>query len=185
MSRFQRVNQWSTFSKSWHLYDAKWQNPFQSARKLTPVLEGKSKPIYSPNVECGDHVVIINSRHISLIGREWKFRVYFHHPGYNKSFPGGGAQWIPAWQLHSKDPTLVMWKACYHNLSGGLQRKSFMAQLHVYPDGIDTVPEEILNSISGQIEPVRPIPKKLNEFTTEEIENFPKFMDFPEEYVIK
>ena len=110
-----------------------------------------------------------------------------HHTnqGYNKSFPGGGAQWIPAWQLHSKDPTLVMWKACYHNLSGGLQRKSFMAQLHVYPDGIDTVPEEILNSISGQIEPVRPIPKKLNEFTTEEIENFPKFMDFPEEYVIK
>ena len=84
MSRFHRVQQWSTFSKSWHLYDAKWQNPFHSARKLTPVLEGKSKPIYSPNVDCGDHVVIINSRHISLLGREWKFRVYFHHPGYNK-----------------------------------------------------------------------------------------------------
>ena len=46
MSRFQRVQQWSAFSKSWHLYDAKWQNPFHSARKLTPVLEGKSKPIY-------------------------------------------------------------------------------------------------------------------------------------------
>ena len=86
MSRFQRVQQWNAFSKSWHIYDAKWQNPFHSARKLTPVLEGKSKPIYSPHVECGDHVVIINSRHISLLGREWKFRVYFHHPGYNKVF---------------------------------------------------------------------------------------------------
>ena len=84
MSKFQRVQQWSAFSKSWYLYDAKWQNPFQSARKVTPIIEGKSKPIYSPGVDCGDHVVIINSKHISLLGREWKLRVYFHHPGYNK-----------------------------------------------------------------------------------------------------
>ena len=67
-----------------HLFDAKWQNPFQSARIITPMLEGKSKPIYSPGVDCGDHVVVINSKHISLLGREWKYRVYFHHPGYNK-----------------------------------------------------------------------------------------------------
>ena len=39
--------------------------------------------------------------------------------------------------------------------------------------------------ISGQIEPVRPVPKKLTEFTKEEMENFPKFMDFPDEYVIR
>ena len=39
-----------------------------------------------------------------------------------------------------------MWKACYSNLAGGLQRRSIMAQLHIYPDGIETVPEEILNS---------------------------------------
>ena len=84
MSRFQRVQQWSAFSKSWYLYDAKWQNPFHSARKVTPILEGKSKPIYSPGVDCWDHIVIINSKHISLLGREWKLRVYFHHPGYNK-----------------------------------------------------------------------------------------------------
>ena len=101
MSRFHRVQQWSTFSKSWHLYDAKWQNPFHSARKLTPVLEGKSKPIYSPNVDCGDHVVIINSRHISLLGREWKFRVYFHHPGYNKV--------ILKFQCHIQGPSRQGW----------------------------------------------------------------------------
>ena len=67
-----------------HLFDAKWQNPFQSAKIITNVLEGKNKPIYSPGMECGDHVVVINSRHISLLGTEWKHRVYFHHPGYNK-----------------------------------------------------------------------------------------------------
>jgi large subunit ribosomal protein L13 len=63
------------------LYDAKWQNPFQSAKKITRVLEGKHKPIYHPMNDCGDHVVVINSRHIALLGREWQFRVYFHHPG--------------------------------------------------------------------------------------------------------
>ena len=43
----------------------------------------------------------------------------------------------------------------------------------------------IIPGISGQIDPVRSIPKKLSEFSKEEVENFPKFMDFPEEYVIK
>ena len=116
MSRFQRVRQWSAFSRNWHIYDAKWQNPFQSAKKISPYLEGKNKPIYSPFADSGDHVVVINSKDISLLGREWQMRVYFHHTGYNKSFPGGGAKWIPAWQLHSRDPTLVLWKAVYNNM---------------------------------------------------------------------
>ena len=96
-----------------------------------------------------------------------------------------------------------MWKAVYSMLEGGLDRKNKMAQLHIYPEGIETVPEEIyksmiaimyiwsLNSfqytlgISGQVEPVRPIPKRLDEFTKEELEKFPKFWDYPEEYVVK
>ena len=105
--------------------------------------------------------------------------------GFLQSYPGGGAKWIPAWQLHSRDPTLVMWKAVYSMLEGGLDRKNKMAQLHVYPEGIETVPEEIYKSISGQVEPVRPVPKRLEEFSKEELEKFPKFWDFPEEYVIK
>jgi hypothetical protein len=64
-----------------YLYDAKWQNPFHSAKKITRVLEGKHKPIYHPMNDTGDHVVVINSRHVALLGREWQFRVYFHHPG--------------------------------------------------------------------------------------------------------
>ena len=52
--------------------------------------------------DCGDHVVIINSREIALRGDEWKKRVYFHHTGYP-----GGASWTLAWELHEKDPTMV------------------------------------------------------------------------------
>ena len=42
-----------------------------------------------------------------------------HRNIFLQSYPGGGAKWIPAWELHSRDPTLVMWKACYSNLAGG------------------------------------------------------------------
>lgn len=185
MSRFQRVRQWSAFSRNWHIYDAKWQNPFQSAKKITPYLEGKNKPIYSPFADSGDHVVVINSRHISLLGREWQMRVYFHHTGYNKSFPGGGAKWIPAWQLHSRDPTLVLWKACYNNMASDLMRKPKMARLHIYPDGVETVPNEIMINVSNEIEQMRHVPKKLEEHSEQEIEEFPRLWDPPKDYLIK
>lgn len=118
------------------------------------------------------------------MGREWRDRVYFHHTGYPGAFGGHcGAKWIMAWQLHSRDPTLVLWKACYNNLKGGLQRKTLMARLHIYPD--DEVPEELMQNVSAQIRQIRPVPKRIDEFTQEEVENFPKVWEYPEEYIIK
>lgn len=52
--------------------------------------------------DCGDHVVVINSKEIALPGDDWRKRAYFHHTGYP-----GGASWTLAWELHEKDPTLV------------------------------------------------------------------------------
>merc|ERR1712083_717885 len=71
-------------------------------------------------------------------GREWQYRVYFHHTGYPSAFKHMGAWngplWIPAWQLHDRDPTLIMWKAVYNNMSGSAFRRNNMARLHVYPE---------------------------------------------------
>lgn len=67
MSRFERVKQWAAFSRTWHVYDAKWQNPFQSAKVVTKYLEGKNKPVYHPFTDAGDHVVIINSKEVRLV----------------------------------------------------------------------------------------------------------------------
>lgn len=53
-------------------------------------------------VDCGDHVVVINSKQIAFPGDEWRRRAYFHHTGYS-----GGASWTPAWELHEKDSTMV------------------------------------------------------------------------------
>ena len=95
------------------------------------LLKKKKKLLQWPDL------TLFDSRHVCLIGTEWQQRVYFHHPGYNKSFPGGGAKWIPAWQLHARDPTLVLWKACYNNMKGGLERREFIARLHIFPDGLE------------------------------------------------
>ena len=182
MTSLQRVTQWATFARTWHIYDARWQNPFHSAKKITKVLEGKNKPIYHPYNDAGDHVVVTNSRHVALLGREWQLRVYFHHTGYPKAY-GGGPKWIPAWQLHARDPTLVMWKACYNNLYGGLERRNIMARLHVFPD--EDVPDEIMRNVTNQIRQVKRVPKKLEEFSSQDLELYPKLWDYPEQYVIR
>lgn len=64
--------------------------------------------IFSFLVDCGDHVVIINSKKIAFPGEEWRRRAYFHHTGYS-----GGATWTPAWELHDRDPTMVYYVISY------------------------------------------------------------------------
>nr|ACO10638.1 39S ribosomal protein L13, mitochondrial [Caligus rogercresseyi] len=181
MSAFQRVQQWSTFARSWHVFDAKRQNPFASAKIITNYLEGKHKPIHHSMNDPGDHVIVLNSRHIALMGREWQVRVYFHHTGFPKKRYNGGARWIPAWQIHERDPTLVLWKACYSNLYGDLFRKGKMARLHVFPD--EEVPEELLSNASNMIPRIKDVPKKLSEYSEEEIKAFPRLWGFQETYV--
>ena len=90
---------------------------------------------------------------------------------------------LPSLQVHSRDPTLVLWKACYNNLRGTLERKNQMARLHIYPD--DAVPDDIMANVTDQMRQVRPVPKDITQFTEEEVKAFPKLWDYPEEYVIK
>ncbi|KAG7197421.1 hypothetical protein KM043_013281 [Ampulex compressa] len=118
MSVMRRGQQWGTFARVWHIYDATWQDPFQSAQRIKHYLMGLYKPIYHPTNDCGDHVVVINSKEIALRGDEWRKRVYFHHTTYIR-----GASWTLAWELHTKDPTMIMKKAVYTSMDGNLQRR--------------------------------------------------------------
>ncbi|KAG1714847.1 39S ribosomal protein L13, mitochondrial [Nymphon striatum] len=128
---------------------------------------------------CGDHVVVINTKDIALPNDEWKNRMYYHHTGYKD-----GASWTSAWEIHRKDDTKILWKAVYKTVGGTLLRSHLMQHLHLYSDevGLD-VPEEILKNVSSQIRQLRPVPKKLDEYSKEEIEKYPKLFDWPEDYV--
>lgn len=100
--------QWATFARTWHIFDCKWQDPYESAGLIKKYLMGLHKPIYHPMNDCGDVVVCINSREIALRGDDWRQRAYFHHTGYP-----GGATWTLAWELHNKDPTMVRFYKYY------------------------------------------------------------------------
>jgi hypothetical protein len=58
-----------------------------------------------------------------------------------------------------------------------------MQRLHIYPD--ENVPEKIKQNITNQIRPVRPVPKRLDRYAPEEVEQFPKVMDWPKDYIIR
>lgn len=76
-----------------------------------------------------------------------------------------------------------MWYAVYKSMRGNLQRRHCMMRLHLFPDAV--IPPEIQANISNQLRQVRPVPKRIDEYDEETIKNFPKIMDYPENYVIK
>lgn len=109
--------------------------------------------------------------------------MYYHHT----RFAPRGRRWAGAYELHINDPTLVLYKACYKVCGAAPKaelRRLFMNKLHLYPEGIETVPKEIRENIVDQIRGVNPVYHKLSDFSQEEIDKFPKIADYPDEYVI-
>lgn len=76
-----------------------------------------------------------------------------------------------------------MKKAVYRALDKSLQRRNHMARLHIFPG--NKVPSEIMANVSNQIRPVRPIPKRLDEYDPKDVEQFPKIIDLPKDYILR
>ena len=92
-----------------------------------------------------------------------------------------GKLWIPAWQLHERDPTLILWKAVYNNMENTMMRKNMIARLHIFPD--EEVPEDILANVTAQIPQLRQVPKSLADYSEEEKNNFPHVFKHSEDFV--
>ena len=75
----------SNVKRDWYVLDAEGQNLGRLASKAATVLRGKHKAIYTPNVDCGDYVIIINASKVNLTGNKLEDKVYFNHSDY----PGG------------------------------------------------------------------------------------------------
>ncbi|KAL7886435.1 hypothetical protein AOLI_G00041560 [Acnodon oligacanthus] len=73
--------QWATFARSWYLIDARMQPPGKIASMCSVRLQGKHKPIYHALSDVGDHVVVMNTRHIAFSGNKWEQKVYSSHTG--------------------------------------------------------------------------------------------------------
>ena len=73
------------FQRKWLLIDAKKQVLGRLASQIAKLLRGKHKAYFSPNINCGDNVIVINAKHIILTGKKFKQKIYYRHSG----FPGG------------------------------------------------------------------------------------------------
>jgi len=96
----------ATVDKQWVLVDAEGQTLGRLASKVAKLLRGKYKPNYTPHVDCGDNVVIINAEKINLSGNKWEAKEYVRHTGYP-----GGQRVTTAKQLLQKDASRIVEKA--------------------------------------------------------------------------
>jgi large subunit ribosomal protein L13 len=71
--------------RSWYIVDAEGQTLGRLASQIAAVLRGKHKPIFTPHVDCGDYVIVINAEKIHVTGRRLEQKMYYRHSGY----PGG------------------------------------------------------------------------------------------------
>ena len=68
--------------RSWYVVDAQGKTLGRMSSEIAKILRGKHKPIYSPSVDCGDYIVVINAEKIHVTGRRKDQKFYYHHSGY-------------------------------------------------------------------------------------------------------
>lgn len=93
----------ATVNKEWVLIDADGQTLGRMSSIVAKFLRGKYKPNYTPHVDCGDNVVVINAEKINLTGKKWTEKSYIRHTGYP-----GGQRSLTATELYEKDPTRLV-----------------------------------------------------------------------------
>ncbi|WP_185864872.1 50S ribosomal protein L13 [Blattabacterium cuenoti] len=116
--------------KSWVLLDATNQILGRLSSRIAYIIMGKNKPYYSPNINCGDYVIVINSNYIKLTGKKWDTKKYISYTGYP-----GGKKIIFVKNLFNKDSRILIYKAVKRMLpKNRLGRLIFKKNLYVYKD---------------------------------------------------
>ncbi|GAK44093.1 50S ribosomal protein L13 [Tepidicaulis marinus] len=114
--------------KNWVLIDAEGLVLGRLASIIAMRLRGKHKPTFTPHIDCGDNVIVINADKVALTGRKLTDKVYYRHTGH----PGGIKETTPEKVLGGDHPNRVIELAVKRMLPGGpLSRRQF-SNLHVY-----------------------------------------------------
>ena len=114
-------------ARKWHILDAKGATLGRLATQAATLLRGKHKPIYTPHVDTGDHVIVVNAKDIRLTGKKMKTKTYYHHTGYP-----GGLRSVTAERLMEKKPTEVVNKAIRGMLPKNSLGKQMARKLRIY-----------------------------------------------------
>lgn len=113
--------------RSWYVVDAEGQTLGRLATKIATILRGKHKPIFSPSVDCGDYVIVINAEKIHVTGNRMDQKKYYRHSGY----PGGITEVGLRDQL-KKYPNRVIESAVKGMLPKNVLGRKMIKKLKVY-----------------------------------------------------
>ena len=116
-----------TATKEWVLVDAENQILGRLASKVAKIIRGKHKANYTPHVDCGDNVIIINAEKIQLSGAKWDQKEYVRHTGYP-----GGQRFTSAKQMMAKKPTAMIEIAVKGMLPKNRLGRTLFGNLFVY-----------------------------------------------------
>ena len=121
----------ATVNKQWIVIDAQDQVLGRLSSEVAKRIRGKHKPDFTPHVDCGDNVIVINSDKIRLTGNKWTDKVYVRHSGY----PGGQKTTTPK-ELMAKSSTRIIEKAVRGMLPKNRLGRALFGNLYVY-EGAD------------------------------------------------
>jgi len=117
----------ATAEKNWVIVDADSKVLGRLASEVAKVIRGKHKPNYTPHVDCGDNVIVLNADKVKLTGKKWTDKIYVSHTGY----PGGQKKTTPN-QLKAKSSTLLVERAVRGMLPKSILGRDLFRNLYVY-----------------------------------------------------
>jgi large subunit ribosomal protein L13 len=113
--------------RKWLVVDAEGKTLGRLASEVATLLRGKHKPTFTPHVDTGDHVIIINAEKIELTGNKLKDKIYYRHSGYT-----GGLKQRTALEMRTKFPTKMLELAIKGMLPKGPLGRQIFRKLNVY-----------------------------------------------------
>jgi len=117
----------ATVKKDWLLVDAEGETLGRLASKIAKLIRGKHKTNFTPHVDCGDNVVVINAEKVTLSGNKWQNKTYIRHTGYP-----GGQRSLTAQEILDKHPERLVEKAVKGMLPKNRLGRTLYSNLYVY-----------------------------------------------------
>jgi large subunit ribosomal protein L13 len=117
----------STIERKWFIVDATGHTLGRLASEVANILRGKNKPVFTPHVDTGDYVIIINAEKIKVTGKKLDQKIYYNHSDYV-----GGMKETTLKDMLAKKPTYVVEHAVKGMLPKGPLGRQMMSKLHVY-----------------------------------------------------
>ena len=117
----------ATIDRKWYVVDAEGKTLGRLASEVAKVLRGKNKPIFTPHIDTGDYVIVVNAEKIKVTGKKLDQKVYYRHSGYV-----GGIKETTLKEMLNKHPERVIEFAVKGMLPKGPLGRSMIKKLHVY-----------------------------------------------------